>query len=493
MDKYFITPLILRKMELTNGEKKIIKFLRNKGYVDTQEIYNVFDKNEAASSLSWLREKKIVSILEKPETYYTLGSEGEKVLETGLPEENLLKLYESGHQQLSDLEKLMGDNLRYALAQVLKNGGKVVDGNLTLDEKRGILDYISNMRDSLNKAKNGTLQESEARFVMSRRGFVIEKSKMRRTARLSALGEQISEKELEEKREVNQITPEIIEKFDVNMSIRPYDPTLYAPRYLPGKIHPLSEFISEVRQVMLEMGFHELKGQIIETAFWNMDILFIPQDHPARDMQDTLYVTGTGTLDDNLVRKVKRVHEKGVSGSTGWQYRWSRKEASRLLLRTHTTVNTIRYLVNHPREECKIFSVEKIFRRENLDSKHLSEFSQVEGVISGKGVTFGVLINMLESFYERLGVKDIRIKPSYFPYTEPSLEVFGKFQGKDLELGGAGMFRPEVLRPWGIKYNVAAWGLGLERLLMQVLKLEDIRDIYRNDLSFLKERRILKV
>jgi phenylalanyl-tRNA synthetase alpha chain len=479
-------------MELTNGEKKLIKYLKGKGYVGAEELFKIFDKNEVTSSISWLREKKIISVLEKPVTYYSIGSEGEKVLTSGLPEENLLRFYNSGQRSTVELERSMGDELRYGLAQVFRNGGRVVNGELVIEGDQRIRDQILRTRSALEMVRNGKLSEQDAPLLKPRKGFINEKVRMERTVKLTAVGEQVAPELLEESDEINQITPEIIEKFNDKMSLRPYDPTLYAPRYLPGKIHPLSEFIAEVREVMLEMGFKELKGQLVETAFWNMDMLFIPQNHPARDMQDTFYLKGEEELDPSQEKKVKRVHERGVAGSRGWQYKWSKEEASKLLLRTHTTVNTIRYIVEHPAEECKIFSVEKIFRRENVDASHLAEFSQVEGVISGRGVTFGVLMDTLETFYHRLGVKDIRVKPSYFPYTEPSLEVFGTFKGKDMELGGAGMFRPEVLKPWGIKYNVAAWGLGLERLLMTVLNLEDIRDIYRNDLSFLKERRILK-
>lgn len=479
-------------MELTNGEKKIIKYLKGKGYVTTEELFSNFDRNEVTSSISWLREKKIVNVIEKPRSTYYIGSEGERVLERGLPEENLLKYYRSGHRSTTDLEGIMGDDLRYALAQIFRIGGRVVNGLVEIDNETGILEYISRTKSALEKAKDNSIDEEGSRLLKSRKGFIIERVRMERTVKLTAVGENISPELLVETSEVNQITPEIVEKYNKEMSLRPYDPTLYAPRYLPSKIHPLSEFINEVREVMLEMGFQELKGEIVETAFWNMDMLFIPQDHPARDMQDTLYLKGSRQIDNLLARKVKRVHEKGIGDSKGWGYAWSKEEASKLLLRTHTTVNTIRYIVDHPTEECKIFSVEKIFRRENVDAKHLAEFAQVEGVISGRGVTFGVLIDTLETFYHKIGVKEVRVKPSYFPYTEPSLEVHGVFRGKSMELGGAGMFRPEVLKPWGIKFNVAAWGLGLERLLMTILDIDDIRDIYRNDLSFLKERRILR-
>jgi phenylalanyl-tRNA synthetase alpha chain len=479
-------------MELTNGERRVIKFLMDKDYVPMADIFKSIDKNEVTSSISWLREKKIVTVIEKPVKFFVLGQEGKKVMRSGLPEEKLLAEYRLGIRNLEKLDEIMGDDLRYALAQVFRNGGQVIDGQLVIKDEEKLEKYIGKVKETLAKAETGSISEEEAQFLKPRKGFIAEKVKMERVIKLTSLGKSIDPADLQEKVEINQVTPEIIDKYDETMFLRPYDPTLYAPRFLPGKIHPLSEFISEVRDVMIEMGFEELRGHIVETAFWDMDILFIPQDHPAREMQDTFYLKGIEKLDQYLVKKVKRVHEKGIGSSRGWQYSWSEEEASRLLLRTHTTVNTIRYLVQNPGKECKIFSVEKIFRRENVDSSHLPEFFQVEGVIAGKGVTFGVLIDTLVSFYEKIGVKEVRVKPSYFPYTEPSLEIYGRFLGKEIELGGAGMFRPEVLKPWNIKYNVAAWGLGLERLLMMILGLDDIRDIYRNDLLFLEERKILK-
>ncbi|MEM0127976.1 MAG: phenylalanine--tRNA ligase subunit alpha [Thermoplasmatales archaeon] len=478
-------------MELTNSEKKLIKFLKGKGYVEVDSLFPEFSRNELASSISWLKEKKLVTVVEKPKSYYFLGQEGRSLIDQGLPEEKLLSLYKSGITGLRELEGKMGGDLRYAIAEFLKSGAKVKDGFIVSVKLDELEDRIKKVKDALQHVSSGNYTEDDILLLKQRKGFVGEKIKMERTIKLTALAEQLSPEDLMETEEVSQITPEIIGRYSSGIQFRPYDPTLYAPRYLPSKVHPLSEFIAEVRRVMLDMGFKELRGHIVETAFWNMDILFIPQDHPARDMQDTFYLDGIGEVDPALSRRVKKVHERGIRGSRGWQYPWSKEEASKLLLRTHTTVNTIRYIVEHPNEECRIFSVEKIFRREATDSKHLSEFSQVEGVISGKGVTFGVLIDTLKDFYGRIGVKEIRVKPSYFPYTEPSLEVYGRFKGKEMELGGAGMFRPEVIKPWGVKYNVAAWGLGLERLLMVVLGLDDIREIYRNDLSFLKERRIL--
>jgi len=480
-------------MELTNSEKKIIKYLKGKDFVDVEELFKIMDKNEVASAVSWLKEKKLVNVDERPFRIYALGKEGKRVLEKGLPEEKLLKLIDEGIVDLQELQKYMGDDLRFALAQFYKFGGRTQNGKIYIENPEPLKEYVTKVKDLLIGISNGKNQDIDVSPVKGRKDFVEEKVRMRRKIKLTEQAYRIPEEELVETEEINQITPELIERYNESIKLRPYDVMLYAPRALPAKIHPLSEFIDIVRKKMIAMGFQELYGNYIENTFWNMDVLFIPQNHPARDMQDTFYVEGSATPDKEMAEKVKEVHENGLGNGKGWGYSWSIEEASRKILRTHTTVNTIRYLIEHPHEPCKIFSVERIFRRENLDSKHLAEFTQVEGVISGPGVNFGVLIRTLREFYNSLGINDLKFKPSFFPYTEPSLEIFGKFMGKYMELGGAGLFRPEVLKPWGINYQVAAWGLGLERLLMLVLNLDDIRDIYRNDLAFLQERRIIKI
>ncbi len=478
-------------MELTNAEKRVIKFLMDKDSIDMEDLFLIMDKNEAASAVSWLKEKKLINVEERPYVEYALGKEGRKVLEKGLPEENLLKLVNEGKTNLKELQNIMGDDLRYALAQFYKLGAKTENGEIYITNKEKIASHVEKIKEVLDKITRGEGKEEDVSLIKGRKDFVVEKARMKRRIRLTENARRLSPEELKESDEINQITPEIIERYNDNIKLRAYDIYMYSPRSLPAKIHPLSEFIEIVREKMLSMGFKELYGNYVENTFWNMDVLFIPQNHPARDMQDTFYVEGMEKPDENMAKIVGKIHERGLRGGRGWGYKWSIEEASKKILRTHTTVNTIRYLIEHPNEPCKIFSVERIFRRENLDSKHLAEFTQVEGVISGPGVNFGVLIRTLRDFYSALGIKNLRFKPSYFPYTEPSLEIFGNFMGKEMELGGAGLFRPEVLRPWGIKYQVAAWGLGLERLLMLVLNTDDIRNIYKNDLAFLQERRLI--
>ena len=243
------------------------------------------------------------------------------------------------------------------------------------------------------------------------------------------------------------------------------------------------------------MGFNEIEGDYVESSFWNMDALFIPQDHPAREMQDTLYLKNPSRIninDKSLLKRISEIHENGgMTSSIGWGYKFMESEGKKPLLRTHTTVNTIKYLYNNPNPPCKIFSIGKVFRKENIDPTHLPEFYQIEGIIHDKNTNFRQLIGILKEFYSRMGFSKIRFRPGYFPYTEPSMEIDVFFNNKWMELGGSGIFRPEVTEPIGVKNPVLAWGLGLERLAMLTFDLKDLRNIYSSDLDWLRKQPLI--
>jgi len=211
-------------------------------------------------------------------------------------------------------------------------------------------------------------------------------------------------------------------------------------------------------------------------------------------MQDTFYCKKPSKIeiDEELIKKIAIVHEKGgETGSKGWRYKFDYEEAKKALLRTHTTVNTIRYIAQHPEPPAKVFSIERVFRRENIDATHLPEFHQIEGIIYEENADFSMLKGILKEFYSRMGFEKIRFRPSYFPYTEPSLEVEVEWNGKWIELGGAGIFRPEVTLPFNAKAPVLAWGLGLERMAMILLNVDDIRMLYFSDIEWLKNLPLL--
>jgi len=290
--------------------------------------------------------------------------------------------------------------------------------------------------------------------------------------------------------EVTKLTPELIRTGGYRaISLSPYNVAAPTPPVFAAKRHPLNEVIRLVKQTYVEMGFEEIEGPIVELAFWNFDALFQPQDHPAREMQDTFYLLypERGEPPAEYVDEVRAVHENGGrTGSRGWGYMWSVEEASRLVLRTHTTATTIRHLAEAGKPPVKVFCVDRIFRNEKVDWKHLAEFHQIEGIVVEKGANLRMLMGVLRDFYHRLGLREVRFRPSYFPYTEPSMEVEVRLGDRWLELGGSGIFRPETTYPFRVYDPVLAWGLGLERLAMVIYGLEDIRTFHLNDLRWLR-------
>jgi phenylalanyl-tRNA synthetase alpha chain len=226
----------------------------------------------------------------------------------------------------------------------------------------------------------------------------------------------------------------------------------------------------------------------------------VPQQHPARDLQDTFYIADPLIADkprddppnasqtlpverkplkdeekldyEEYWNNIKQVHENGKYGSIGYRYPWSADESLRLVLRTHTTaISTymLHKLALNPRP-ARYFSIDRVFRNETVDATHLAEFHQVEGVIADFGLTLGGLIGFMETFFGKMGVHGLRFKPAYNPYTEPSMEIFGWHEGlgKWVEIGNSGMFRPEMLEPMGLPKDmrVYGWGLSLERPTM---------------------------
>ncbi|KAH8693794.1 phenylalanyl-tRNA synthetase beta chain cytoplasmic [Talaromyces proteolyticus] len=294
-----------------------------------------------------------------------------------------------------------------------------------------------------------------------------------------------------------------------------------------GALHPLNKVRQEFRNIFFEMGFEEMPtNRFVETGFWNFDALYVPQQHPARDLQDTFYISDPLKADPpredppndpHLVKtssmpssakktedkplnyqeywdNVRAVHETGKYGSVGYRYPWNPDESLRLVLRTHTTsVSTymLHKLAANPRP-ARYFSIDRVFRNEAVDATHLAEFHQIEGVIADFGLALGGLIGFMEVFFAKMGIHQLRFKPAYNPYTEPSMEIFGYHDGlgKWVEIGNSGMFRPEMLEPMGIPKDmrVYGWGLSLERPTMIKYGVSNIRELlgHKVDLNFIE-------
>ncbi|MFX0105578.1 MAG: phenylalanine--tRNA ligase subunit alpha [Candidatus Hodarchaeota archaeon] len=337
--------------------------------------------------------------------------------------------------------------------------------------------------------------------LLNKRKLINKKKMTLRTIFLTEKGKNIDISKIEELKQVSKITSEMLSSGSWrNYELKPFDVTKPSPLLKAGKIHPLINLINEIREIFISMGFTEIRGPIIESAFYNFDALFQPQDHPAREMQDTFYLNNPKIAklpESDRVKAVKETHENGGdSGSQGWGYEWDIDIAKKTVLRTHTTSTTIRrlaqYYRNNDKAPIKVFCIDRVFRNEKVDKSHLAEFTQIEGIVIDENVTLCDLIGLLSEFYRKMGFKKIITRPGFFPYTEPSMEVSVYYDKLDewLEMGGSGIFRPEVTYPWGIKNptRVLAWGQGLERIAMLYFGRNDIRDFYINPIKWLRSQ-----
>lgn len=446
------------------GSEEIIAFLTNRKGLKTtlQDIVATgLNEDSVRRALEWLKENEYVTV------EVSEGKERTKITEEfngyirggKMPEYMIFQkaLESKGVHELTQSEMI---SLRWAKQKGL------------IDIKEGKLTALKGQKDAEKENKKlievgmaiksgGELTDPELKNELTRRKLI--QGYAQKTTYVTYTG-----KELEK------------EAFDISTASKDAE---------TGVLHPLSVITNRIKRIFSELGFEEMEGDIVESSFWNFDALFQPQDHPARELADTFYLEGSTPLPDKkLVERVKKAHEQG------WKYSWQEKEAQHLVLRTHTTALSARHLAARygKKEPKKYFAIGRVFRNEATDYKHLAEFQQVEGIIAWEGATFRDLLGILKAFYKKLGFEKIRFRPSFFPYTEPSLEIEVFFEPRKqwLELGGAGIFRPEVSKPLADTYPVLAWGLSLERPLMLMLGIEDVRTFYKNDLEFLRKTRL---
>lgn len=481
-------------MELSRNEKILLKALKEMGgRAKVRELVDKLNLSlvEIMNAASWLKMKGALKIDEKLTVSYSISDEGKRALESGLPEKKLFNLIkERGPLDIEEMKEILGkDVVSLGIAHLKNRGIEIRDGKIYVVNEKMVLDSIREAEDELKNIENIGTDKLNQLF---KRNMVEKKEKVERELVLTHIGMSIGDDELKIREEITQISPEDIQSGSwKSKEIRKYDIKMFAPYPEMGRKHPLSEFIERVRRIFLNMGFKEIYGQYVVSAFWNMDALYIPQDHPARDMQDTFYIDGKFEL-PAYEEIIKKIHENGYGISRGWKYVWDSEASSKALLRTHTTVNSVKYLYDNRKESViRVFTIGRVFRRENMDPTHLPEFHQIDGIMMEPGSNFSMLLGTLSEFYLNLGFNRIKFKPSYFPYTEPSLEIHVLKDGKWLELGGAGIFRPEVTEPMGIKGKVLAWGLGLERLAMLYYGIQDIRGLYLADIEQLRSLPVL--
>ena len=484
--------------ELTNPERRMLRAMQTRDDSWTlNEILEICEWDDQAIAVSaghGLSNHGYVKISESSEKSVILGSEGEKAADEGLLEAKIWDFIQTkGNATMKDLsDKFDRHEAGPGVGLLKRLGVSLEGGSFSYDDAESISKTISERTAFI---QSPSIDSPLIDHFKGRKNLIEIVEMVTRTWKITSNGKSVSASDLEEVVKIAEITPELLQSQDwKNAEFRPYDVSLEASMPRSGRSHPMQALIERIRSIFLEMGFSELVDDYVQTAGWNMDALFIPQDHPAREMQDTFYLDNPKQiqLDAKLLKDWKAIHEHGGNTeSTGWGGEFDPEISQKGLLRTHTTVNTIQYLAENPEQACRVFAIDRVFRKESIDKTHLPEFHQIEGIIMEPGANLGMLVSTLKTFYQKMGYPEVRVRPAYFPYTEPSLEVEVKWRGKWLELGGAGIFRPEVTEPLGIKDPVCAWGMGLERLAMLVLGLDDIRQLYISDLEWLRNQPIL--
>ncbi len=492
--------------ELRENEQKTVLALEKlggRGSVERiMEVSGLAHAGVMRAALS-LKTKKLAKIHEEKRTAIALSKEGKYHARKGLPERRLFQAItmlggEATFEEAAGVAGLENEFLTIASGWLGRKGWATM--------KKGVLKTLQEAQTGTDEKLLALLDEKGPQIVenlskelqnavstLKSRRLVEVDRKTLRELELTNGGWKLVKRGIEIAEEVSQLTPELIMTGKWrNVKLRRFNVTAPGPTVYPGKIHPLQQIIQRVKEAFLEMGFTEIRGPIVETAFWNFDALFQPQDHPAREMMDTFYLAQPkegGLPEKDVVDAVAKTHENGwTTGSRGWEYLWSSDEAKKLILRTHTTSVTIRYLADHREPPVKVFSVDRAYRNEKVDYKHIPEFHQIEGIVMDKDVTLRDLMGALKEFYLKLGLRKVQFWPGYFPYTEPSVQATAyvpEFESW-IELCGMGIFRPEVLAPLNIKYPVLAWGGGLERLALLKFGIDNIRFLYKNDLGWIR-------
>ena len=495
---------------LHENERKVLLALEGRGAATTQELSaeTGLARDAVEKASAWAETKGVVSFREEVSRSFNLTEEGRKYAEEGLPEKKLLKLIASGRNEIPALKEEF-PSLNIALVWVRRNSWATIEkGRLTLTDEGLAAKGEETLDDALLASLKRTSidnpdEDSMARLdQFVRRNLVEESETVTRWVELTEAGRNLipAVKRVKETLIITQITPEILQNGSwKGARFQEYDVTLPVPSLHPGKRHFISSIIDYIRRFWVELGFKEMTGDYLELSFWNFDALYQPQDHPARDLADTFYLKTPyeGRLPEGeIVENVRRTHENGwTTGSTGWQYKWDPEVSARNCLRTHTTSLSVKQIAKLTPDDLpgKFFSVGRVFRNETIDWNHLAEFYQTDGIVIGEGVTFRNMQGYLKAYLEGLGLKRFRFRPGFFPYTEMSMEaeVWIEERGEWMELFGAGMFRPEVVKPLlGVDVPVLAWGPGFDRLIMQSYGVDSIRQLYGNDLGLLRKARL---
>ena len=354
-------------------------------------------------------------------------------------------------------------------AELLKKGLKgAIDESSMTDREKELMGRISKKRG----AAGSPYKMSESEVV---------------TYRMTKLGDEAKEALLKANitgEEIGVLTPQIIANGSwKTASFRPYGLDAPVQRLIPGRHNPYANYIQWVKDKLTSLGFEEFDGPLVENEFWNGDALFMPQFHSARDIHDVYYVKEPRhckAIEEPWLSNVANTHENGGNtGSRGWQYKFDHEFTRRQILRSQGTVLSAHQLTK-AKVPGKYFGIVRCFRFDEVDAKHGADFYQTEGIVIGKEANLKDLLGLLKMFaVEVAGATDFKYVPGYFPFTEPSIEIHIKHPVLGwFEMGGSGIFRPEVTK-----------SLGIDRMAMMHLGINDIRDLFSPNIDSVRTRR----
>ncbi|MBW2970881.1 phenylalanine--tRNA ligase subunit alpha [Candidatus Woesearchaeota archaeon] len=491
-------------------ERAVLPHLSKYSNLDEIAEASKLKQVEAMRALQWLENKGALKIISEEQKLIILGKNGRLYHKNGLPERRFIEAIKDKPLSYDELRKkaaLDMDELHVCIGLLKRKVAvEVKDGKVSITPQGKSMLTKKTLEEQLLEKSFPVAFEKlkpEEKFafeaLLKRKDIVDLSTQKTKYVKLTSLGEKLANTKIRGEL-IETLTPKMLKTSSWQGNrFRRYDISINVPAVFPGRRHFVNQAIDYVRQIWLELGFKEMQGSLVQTSFWNFDALFTAQDHPVREMQDTYYIKNpkSGKLPSKqLVEQVKKTHEDGwTTGSKGWQYKWDAEGAKRNVLRTHTTCLSARTIAQLKQGDlpAKFFAVGKNFRNETLDWSHLFELIQVEGIVVDPDANFTHLVGYLKNFFHKMGFSRVRVRPGYFPYTEPSAEVdvYHPIHKRWMELGGSGMFRPEMTKPlFGKEVPVLAWGLGLDRTILQYYALTDIRELYKNDLREMKKMRL---
>jgi len=490
-------------------ERKVLPFLAKfESFEDIEKASKLKDI-EVMRALQWMENKNILKIKSSLKEVIKIDELGLKYSKEGLPEKTFLKKLTKS-AEMKDLEKATGLNkeevsISLGLSRT-KGLIKIEQGKIFLTEAGKQAIEKESLEEKLIKrllskdieTKELSPEEQFAYSELKKRKNIIKTQLLTlRKIELTDLGKSLLKENINEDL-IDSLTPELLKSGDFeNKKFRRYDLKINVPKINYGRKQHYRNFLDQVRKKFVSLGFEEMNGPIIESEFFDMDALYMPQSHSARDIHAAYYIKEPKytEINETLIKKVKLAHEKGVAGSKGWGYEFDEQRTKRTLLRTQGTACSARKLSSKDfKIPSKYFGITRCFRYDVVDATHNCDFYQTEGIVAEEGLTLKHLFGLLKMFAKEFADTDqIKLVPGYFPFTEPSVELYAKHPKLGwIELGGAGILRPEVAYSLtGKNIPIIAWGIGIDRIAMFKLELNDIRQLFSHDLQFLRTAKVI--